>query len=444
MNNLEEKIAGKFTIVIPAYNEEKTVNKVVEVALKVKEKSEKIHEVILVNDGSTDKTAKIIADLPIRIITHKKNMGYTAAISSGIHQTKTEFAVIIDADWQNITPQAIEKILEPIIQGKAELVKASFVGKIGRVTNFAVKPMMKILYPDYEFEQPISGQFAGPTEFFESVEIDNSWGIAIGILLEALQQGLRVIEVDVGKLEHKARSDEEKAEMAQQVMETMIRKAGLIQHKYKLVVFTLGNTLVPSQSLNKIFAKLAIDKNVAELQEKLDNGKITFEVFAKRAAFLFKGLDTRKVEDACRDIPLVNYASEVIKALKRRRFQVAIISSNFSPIVHAIAKNLGVELVDCISLESNNFKLNGNVAARSGEYWLGKNQEESFERALIRIIQRAKVKPLETMMVANSPRSIPLFLKAGFAVAFRPQNSDLREIADKTISILPEILAIIE
>ena len=137
-------------------------------------------------------------------------------------------------------------------------------------------------------------------------------------------------------------------------------------------------------------------------------------------------------------------SSEVINALKKRKYQVAVISSNFSPIVVPITKRLGIEITDCVHLETINGKLTGKVTEKSLEKWGNRDLEDSFDKAFARIIQRAKVKPLQTVMVANSPKCLPLFLKTGFSIAFRPEDQFLKEIADKTITILPEILAIME
>jgi 3-deoxy-D-manno-octulosonate 8-phosphate phosphatase KdsC-like HAD superfamily phosphatase len=68
----------------------------------------------------------------------------------------------------------------------------------------------------------------------------------------------------------------------------------------------------------------------------------------------------------------------------------------------------------------------------------------ALSNTLPRILAKTKVKPSEVLLIANSPQCIDIMQKVGFSIAYRPKDKILREVADKTISILPEILAIIE
>ena len=104
---------------------------------------------------------------------------------------------------------------------------------------------------------------------------------------------------------------------------------------------------------------------------------------------------------------------------------------------------MGVEITDSIYLEHNG-KLSGKISSKSQEKWLNSDLEESFVKAFSRIIQRLKIKPLESVIVSNNKMCLPLFWKAGLSIAFKSRDKDLKEIADKTATILPEILAIME
>lgn len=438
------KIYDNLTAVVPALNEAKTVNKVIDELLKLNE----INEIILVDDGSTDNTKekikKYLKDPRFVYIKHSKNKGKGTALKTGIDKARNEIILLLDADLQNINTQKLRKIITPVLANEVDLSRAGFRLARGRVTEIAVKPMMKILFPGVYFDQPISGQVCAKKSFLETLDLEVKWGVDIGILLDAIQAGQRIVEVDIGELIHKGRPDKEKAEMAEQVMETMIKKAGLIQHKYKLVVFTLDNTLIPQKSLEQIFAKIGIAEELDKLNKQMEKNTIDFDEFLKKSALLFRGHTVKEIEKICLEVPLIKYASEVVNALKKRKYQVAIVSSNFSPVVYGIAKRLGVEITDCPYIDLNGNKLTGNLSHRSAEKWLNLDVEEAFEKSFGRILQKSKVKPLQTLMVAHSEKCINLFLKAGFSIAFRPKDRFMKEIADKTITILPELLAIME
>lgn len=84
-------------VVIPAYNEEKTLENII---FKIKN----FADVIVVNDGSTDKTLSIAKKNNVRIINHHSNLGYDKSISDGLHLAQKldyKFIVTIDADNQH-------------------------------------------------------------------------------------------------------------------------------------------------------------------------------------------------------------------------------------------------------------------------------------------------------------------------------------------------------
>ena len=441
---MNELIYKKFTAVVPAYNEGSRLNKVVEELLKIKELS----ELILVDDGSTDDTEKRVrqffADPRFCYFRHRKNKGKGAALKTGLSKAKSEIVLFLDADLENITSLKIKKIVMPVLHDEVDFARGSFRLARGRVTEIAVKPMMKILFPDVYFDQPISGQVCAKKEFLKRVNFEDRWGVDIGILLDAIQDGQRIVEIDIGKLEHKARSTDEKIEMAEQVLESMIKKAGLIQHKYKLVIFTLDDTLIQKQTLERIFKKLGVADKIAVNQNKLNLGKISQKEFLTRNARQFSGLEVGRIKEICQKVHLTKYSEEVIRALKKRKYQVAIISSNFSPLVESIAERLGVVNIECVGLEIANGVLTGEITEGSKQRWLNTDFEEAFKIAFHRIIRGTKTKSAEIVMVASSERSIPLMLSSGLSIAYRSKSQVLKMLADKTISVHAEILAIIE
>ncbi len=435
---------NEFSAVVPAYNEAKRFSKVVGELLKISE----LKEIIFVDDGSADDTKKraekFSADSRFRYFCHKKNKGKGAALKTGLSKSKSEIILFLDADLENITAVKIKKIVLPVLKDEVDVARGAFRRKRGRVTEYAVKPMMEILFPGVYFEQPISGQICAKKSFLESVDFESHYGVDIGLLFDAIESGQRIIEVDIGRLIHKANKEDVIGEMSRQVLETMIKKAGLIQHKYKLVIFTLDNTLIQRQALEHIFKKLGVAGEIAKNQSKLTLGKISQKEFLVRNARQFIGLEIGKIKEICQNIHLAKYSEEVIQALKKRKYQVAIISSNFSPIVESIAERLRVANIECVGLEAKNGVLTGEITEGSKQRWQSPDLEEAFKIAFQRIAKKTKTKSAEIVMVASSERAIPLMLASGLSIAYRPKSQVLKMVADKTISIHAEILAIIE
>lgn len=112
----------KISIIIPVFNEEKTITEIIRQIQMVKGLNK---EIIVIDDCSTDDTINIIKDIKdIIIIRHEKNQGKGTAIRTGIAKANGDFVLVQDADLE-YDPQDILSMIKPIIQGKAEVVYGS-------------------------------------------------------------------------------------------------------------------------------------------------------------------------------------------------------------------------------------------------------------------------------------------------------------------------------
>lgn len=440
-NYLQKKVS----VVIPAFNEEEIVCHVIKEALKSRE----VSEVILVNDGSTDQTEQQVlknfnGEKKLIYIKHKQNKGKGKALKSGVDRAHEEVILFLDADLANMNSKKIRSIYLPVLKDEVDVSRGAFSQRMRRVTDFAVKPMLKILFPKLDFQDPITGQVCAKRSFLQKVSLENHYGVDIALLLDAMALNQRIKEVNIGKLKTKNSDVDTIKEMARQVLETMIKKAGFIQHKYNLVLFALDNTIIGTEGFSWFFKKLKIEKEIARHNDLLEKGKINQGEYFKRNALLFKGMDVDVVAEIAKKIPLVKYSKEVIEALEKRKYKVAIISANFSPMVEPIAKTLGVDFVRCIYLEIKNKKYTGELSAVSKKIWLTDDYETAIKQAFNATLRKTKVKALETVVVAHNEKFLPLFKRAGLSIAHKPKSKELKVAADKTITLPAEILAIIE
>lgn len=110
----------KLSIIIPVFNEEKTIGEVIEKIASMKLPLSK--EIIAVSDGSTDGTDKILKRKKnIRFIKHEKNQGKGAAVRSGLEQATGDLIIIQDADLE-YDPQNYEALLKPVLDDGADVV----------------------------------------------------------------------------------------------------------------------------------------------------------------------------------------------------------------------------------------------------------------------------------------------------------------------------------
>jgi len=127
----------KLSVVIPAYNEEKTIEAVITRVKKVNIGLEK--EIIVVDDGSSDGTREILQKLAgkeVKVFFHEKNAGKGAALHTGFSQATGDIILVQDADLE-YDPREYPRLLEPILDGRADVVYGSrFLGGPHRVLLF--------------------------------------------------------------------------------------------------------------------------------------------------------------------------------------------------------------------------------------------------------------------------------------------------------------------
>lgn len=127
-----KEISHKISFIVPCYNEQHWVGELLKKLLKVARENYNSFEIIIVNDGSTDKTAEVLQNFSnnreIILLEHDTNLGKGAAIQSGLRANTGDIVVIQDAD-NEYDPIDLPSLIFPIIDNRADVVYGSrFLG----------------------------------------------------------------------------------------------------------------------------------------------------------------------------------------------------------------------------------------------------------------------------------------------------------------------------
>ncbi|MCL4378139.1 MAG: glycosyltransferase family 2 protein [Actinobacteria bacterium] len=106
----------KISAVIAAYNEERRIAEV----LSVVKRHPLVGEIIVIDDGSVDKTSEVIKEFKVTLIRNKKNMGKTISIKHGLEKSRGEFILFLDADLIGLTKENIDNLVNPVLNGQVD------------------------------------------------------------------------------------------------------------------------------------------------------------------------------------------------------------------------------------------------------------------------------------------------------------------------------------
>jgi glycosyltransferase involved in cell wall biosynthesis len=193
------------SVIIPAFNEEGNISFVIDGVHRVLKDMNLDFELIVVNDGSSDKTAEIIKENSCQIINHIENQGKGIALKNGIIQSKGDLIVTMDADGSH-SPMDLPILINPILRNDADVVIGSrFIKKYGKnsttqvhiIGNMIINAIIFFLTGKYLSDSQ-SGFRAYKSCIFNTISISSSrYEIETELTVKILRNGIRLKEIPI-------------------------------------------------------------------------------------------------------------------------------------------------------------------------------------------------------------------------------------------------------
>lgn len=200
-------LIDELSVFFPAYNEEAHIEETVTKAKKVLEKTVRKWEILIVNDGSSDKTGTIAkclskSDKRIKVINHKKNQGYGAAFKSGFYGAKHKGIAFTDADGQ-FDFSEISNFIKIQKKTKADLVigyykdrKVSFRRKANTyLWELVVRIMFGLNVRDIDCGFKLVSKRV--IDKIPKLEAERGAFISTEFLVKAKKEGFKIVEIGV-------------------------------------------------------------------------------------------------------------------------------------------------------------------------------------------------------------------------------------------------------
>lgn len=444
------------TVIIPALNEGETIGRVISQV----QKSPLVSEVIVLDDKSEDNTVSIALDAAAKVYT-STSLGKGASMREGILFAKNEILLFLDADITTYPDDIVELMARPLLDGNADFVKSVFTRQAGRVTELVAKPLLKLLFPDLErFSQPLSGMVAGKKSMMQKLELEDDYGVDIGILIDMHMMDARIEEVNIGYIENRMQSWEQLSKMSLEVSRAIISRGEPLQSREgetlkkvnvlrtqmeyalrenrkglsKMVIFDMDNTLLKGSFITTASQLLGFEEELINIVTHND----TAIMRTKLIATLMKGHTVKEVIDVADTIPIVEDALEIITELKKRGYVCGIISDSYDVVTNHIKNKLGMDFSVANELEFSRSVATGEVKIPS--YFLRTKQSQcSHEYCKSNVIRQLSanygIDISNIAAIGDSDNDICMVRECGTGISFYSQNKYLNLVADHLITV---------
>jgi glucosyl-3-phosphoglycerate synthase len=240
---VEGKGTTAVSVVLPALDEEATIGPIVAGVRDLADRTGLVDEVIVMDSGSADGTAKVAADAGATV-HHRDEVlpefgsyaGKGEVMWKALYASRGDIIVYLDADLTDFGEHYVIGLLGPLLRDRDVLMVKAFYDRPlldlaaaggGRVTELMARPLLAALMPDLAgVVQPLAGEYAARRSLLEMLPFAAGYGVETGLLLDTVTAyGLdAVAQVDLGQRTHGHQDTAALGRMAATVLHTVLRR----------------------------------------------------------------------------------------------------------------------------------------------------------------------------------------------------------------------------
>lgn len=370
------------TVVIPALNEAARIADVVRHALA----DEATGEVIVVDDSSTDDTVPLALGAGAKVITSTM-LGKGASMRDGLDIANFPFVVYLDGDLSGLKEGLVGDLVRPLVSGEADFVKARFGRGGGRVTELTAKPMLKVFFPELaHLAQPLGGIIASRRGLLQQLEFEDGYGVDVGLVIDAVLRGARLVEVDIGRIEHDSQPLLDLAAMANEVARVIYARSrgagrlhteqisdmyeaqrqatasveyilGRRRGRDRLLLLDMDGTLTTSRFVLELARQTGHEEALRSMLDSDDDAATR----SSRIAELFRFVHRHQFEHIARNLPLRRGLVAWVNRMRRAGFMVGIVSDSYFVAAEVLRRRVFADFALAHTLQFRNEVCSGEL-----------------------------------------------------------------------------------
>jgi glucosyl-3-phosphoglycerate synthase len=446
------------SVVIPALNEAERVGDVVRYALS----DPATAEVIVVDDSSTDDTVERARAAGASVITSSM-LGKGASMRDGVQVAKQPLVVFLDGDLAQLQPGIVTALCTPLLEGRADFVKARFGRGGGRVTELTAKPMLSVFFPELaHFAQPLGGIIGARRALLQQLGFENGYGVDIGLLIGAHRRGARLREVDIGSLEHDSQPLGDLTSMANevaQVIYTQARHAGRLHMEQIAAMYESQRQA--TASIHYILSKrrgrrrillLDMDGTITPTRYALEVAKATGALPSLNAlldtatrdtagrsaqiASLFRFVHRQQFEATALNLPIREGLVACVNQMRRMGFMVGVVSDSYFIAAEVIRRRIFADFAMAHTLNFENDICTGEVRLNGGFFAdaVGRSGNPCKSEVLKRFREdRVDPRVSDIWAVGDNVNDLQMLCAADRAFVIDPKAPHLARDSDATV-----------